>query len=78
MSTKIICRVSNCIFWENKLCTSEEIIYDPDEGCLTYDVLDDLIDFDGDDWDDDDLLNDDDDDADLLLDDDLDDEKWQL
>ena len=41
MATKIVCRASDCIFWDNKLCISEEIIYDPDEGCLTYEVLDD-------------------------------------
>ena len=46
MATKIICRASDCIFWEDKLCTSEEITYDPEEGCLTYEVLDDVIDLD--------------------------------
>ncbi len=83
MTTKIICRAIDCIFWENKLCTSEKIVYDPDEGCLTYEVLDNLVDLDddSDDWDDDGLLKDDDDelwddDDDLFLDDDLDDDKW--
>ncbi len=90
MTTKIVCRARDCIFWENKLCTSEEIIYDPDDGCLTYENMmdinldddDDLLD---DDDDDDELLDDDDDDElwddddDLfLVDDDLDDDKWQL
>ncbi len=74
MATKIICRASDCIFWENKLCTSEEIIYDPEEGCLTYEVLDDMVDLDEEEeeWeDDDDLIDDDDDWDDDLVDDDL-------
>ena len=90
MATRIICRASDCIFWENRQCTSEEIIYDPDEGCLTYEVLDDLVDLEDDegDWDDEDLIDDDtddeddtdlwDDDDDLFLDDDLDNDRWQL
>jgi hypothetical protein len=92
MATRIICRASDCIFWEDKLCTSDEIIYDPEEGCLTYEVLDDLVDLDEEDdenWDDDELLADDDDvededDDDLWDEDDLyktdDDreEKWQV
>ena len=60
MATKIICRATDCIFWEDKVCTSDEIVYDPEEGCLTYEVLDDLIDLDEDDeeWDEDELLDD--------------------
>jgi hypothetical protein len=88
MATKIICRATDCIFWENKLCTSEEIVYDPEEGCLTYEVLDDLADVEEEEeeeWEDEELL-DEDDDADLwedeeeddfmFDDDDEDDEKW--
>ncbi len=74
MATKIICRATDCIFWENKLCTSEEIIYDPEEGCLTYEILDDMADLDDDEeeWEeDDDLLDEDDDWDDDLVDDDL-------
>ncbi len=88
MATRIICRAIDCIFWDNRQCISEEIIYDPDEGCLTYEILEDLVDLEDDDWDDDELLDEDDDDDDnddlwdedddLLLDDDLDDNKWQL
>ncbi len=65
MSTKIICRANKCIFWENKICISEEIIYDPEEGCLTYEVIDlekeealwanELLTDDELDWDDDDV-----------------------
>jgi hypothetical protein len=88
MATKIICRATDCIFWENKLCTSEEIVYDPEEGCLTYEVLDDLVDMEEEEeeeWEDDELL-DEDDDADLwedeeedeifLDEDDEDDDRW--
>ncbi len=80
MATRIICRASDCIFWENKMCTSEDIIYDPDDGCLTYEILDDLVE-DEEEWDDDELLDDDDkwDDEDgLFLEDDIDDDKWQI
>ncbi len=76
MATKIICRASDCIFWEDKRCTSEEIIYDPEEGCLTYEVLDDLVDLgeDEDEWEDDELVDDDDDDDEELAWDDEEDE----
>ena len=51
---KIICRAVDCIFWEDGLCSSEEITYDLDEGCLTYEVIDDVLGMeDDDDWDDD-------------------------
>ena len=75
MATRIICRATDCIFWEDKLCTSDEIVYDPEEGCLTYEVLDDLVELDEEDeeeWDDDELLDDDDsdDDGDLWDEDD--------
>ena len=79
MATRIICKASDCIFWEDKVCTSEEITYDPDEGCLTYELLDDVIELDEDeeDWEDDELIDDDDDDdddAELWEDDDDDDD----
>jgi hypothetical protein len=75
MATRIICRATDCIFWEDKLCTSDEIVYDPEEGCLTYEVLDDLVELDEEDeeeWDDDELLDadDSDDDGDLWDEDD--------
>lgn len=60
MATKIICRASDCIFWEDKLCTSEEIIYDPEEGCLTYEVLDDLVNLEEEEWEDDELADEED------------------
>lgn len=76
MATRILCKASDCIFWEDKVCTSEEITYDPDEGCLTYEVLDDVIELDEDeeDWEDEELVDDDDDDDDADLWDDEDDD----
>jgi hypothetical protein len=58
--THIICRAISCLFWEDGVCTSEEIEYEPDAGCLTFQDLGDLEleaeedeDFDWDDEDDD-------------------------
>ena len=90
MATKIICRASDCIFWENRLCTSEEIVYDPEEGCLTYEVLDDLVELEEEDeeeWDEEELIDDDEEDDDLWDEDDLvleddddddDEDKWRV
>jgi hypothetical protein len=33
--THIICRASFCLFWDDGVCVSDEIIYEPDNGCLT-------------------------------------------
>lgn len=91
MATRIVCRATDCIFNDNKICISEEITYDPDEGCLTYEVLEDLVDLEEEDWEDDELIDDDEDedlawdeDDDLLLDEDEDleldedDDRWSL
>jgi hypothetical protein len=40
--TRIICRVSSCVFWEHGICSSEEIEYELDDGCLTFQDLGDL------------------------------------
>ena len=40
--THIICRASHCLFWEQGVCTSEEIEYEPDGGCLTFQDMGDL------------------------------------
>jgi hypothetical protein len=65
--THIICRASTCLFWEDGVCTSEEIEYEPDVGCVTFQDVGDLEledeedeEFDWDDKDDD-LFDDDDD-----------------
>jgi len=59
---KIICRAIDCIYWEDNLCSAEEITYDPEEGCMTYEVIDDILD--EEDWEDEgeeleDLIDDD-------------------
>lgn len=83
--TKISCKAIDCIYWEDGRCATDKIIYDPEEGCLTYALIDDMID--GDDWDkDDDLdITVDDDDPPFAFDDDdpeddafsdSDDENW--
>ena len=93
MTTKIVCNALDCIFNEGKACISEEIVYDPEEGCLTFEVLEDLVDLEEEDWEDEELIDEDedlgwdDDDEDIFLDDDLeedleeeedDDGKWSL
>jgi hypothetical protein len=40
--THIICRAMTCIHWEAGVCTAEEIEYEPDVGCLTFQDLGDL------------------------------------
>jgi hypothetical protein len=40
--THIVCRASNCLFWESGVCGSEEIEYEPDVGCLTFQDIGDL------------------------------------
>jgi hypothetical protein len=40
--THIICRAMNCLFWEAGVCSSEEIEYEPDTGCLTFQDIGDL------------------------------------
>jgi hypothetical protein len=67
--THIICRASNCLLWEDSVCTSEEIEYEPDVGCLTFQDVGEMVledeedeEFDWeDDKDEDDLFEDDDD-----------------
>jgi hypothetical protein len=65
--THIICRAINCLFWEDGVCSSEEIEYEPDAGCLTFQDIGDLEleaeddeDFDWEDDEDDDLYEEDD------------------
>jgi hypothetical protein len=40
--TRIICRASECVYYEDGVCGSEEIEYDPDAGCLTFEDVSDL------------------------------------
>ncbi len=53
---KVICRAIDCIFWEDGHCSAEKITYDPEEGCLAYELIDDILD--EDDWSEDDELGD--------------------
>ena len=71
--THIICRATFCLFWEEGVCSAEEIEYEPDTGCLTFQDVGDLeLDEDDDeeeefDWEDeaeDDLFDEDEDDWD--------------
>jgi hypothetical protein len=41
--TKIICRQTECLYWEKNLCTSDQILYDPEQGCLTFEPLEGLL-----------------------------------
>ena len=78
--THIICRASFCLFWDDGVCIAEEIIYEPDNGCLTLQDAGDLDlvedEEDGLAWEDDsdDLFDDDDDDDWEDADDDWEDE----
>jgi hypothetical protein len=82
--TKIICRASDCIFWEEGICSSEEITYDPEQGCLTFEGLEDVLLEDEEEWEDDDILDDealdwDEEEDELLeLDEDEIDEEWDV
>ena len=55
--TKIICRVSDCVHWDDGVCSSEQITYDPENGCLTYEGIEDAILEDDEEWDEEDILD---------------------
>ncbi len=40
--TRIRCRDRRCIFNKNGICSSEEIEYEPDAGCLTMESREDI------------------------------------
>ena len=73
--TRIICRVTACVFWEQGECNAEQIEYELDDGCLTFQAMGDLElegeadDLDWEDEEDAGLFDDDDDDWD-------DDDEW--
>ncbi len=50
--TRIRCRDSRCTFWKNGICSSDEIEYDPDAGCLTMEPREDLVEDEEAEWDD--------------------------
>lgn len=37
--THIVCRALSCVFWAEGVCGAEEIEYEPDVGCLTFQDL---------------------------------------
>lgn len=85
--TKIICRASDCIFWEEGVCSSDEMTYDPEQGCLTFEGIEDILledEEEEEEWDDDEILDDEaldwDEDEDELLDLDEDeiDDDWDV
>ena len=82
--TRIICRASDCIYWEEGTCSSEEITYDPEQGCLTFESIEDVLLEDEEEWDEEDILDEeainwDEEDDDLLdLDEDETDDDWDV
>lgn len=40
--THVICRANFCLFWEQGVCSAEEMEYEPDTGCLTCQDMGDL------------------------------------
>jgi protein MAK16 len=78
--THIICRASFCLFWEDGVCSSEEIEYEPENGCMTFQDIGDLnLEEEAEDeWDDedDDLFDEDEDDDWDDEDDDGEDDDW--
>ncbi len=56
--TRIVCRASDCIYWDEGVCSSEEITYDPENGCLTYEGIEDALLEDDEEWEDEELLDD--------------------
>ena len=40
--TQVVCRATSCLFWEQGVCGAEEIEYEPDAGCLTFQDMGDL------------------------------------
>ena len=74
--THVICRALSCVYWAEGICGAEEMEYEPDVGCLTFQDLAELEDEeeDGEDlsWDSDASLYNDDDDDDW----DDDDDEW--
>jgi hypothetical protein len=72
--THIICRASFCLFWDDGVCTAEEIEYEPDNGCLT---LQDAGELDLDEEEEEDDLDWEDDSDDGLYDDD-DEDDWDI
>ena len=74
--THIICRAISCLFWEDGVCSSEEIEYEPDAGCLTFQDIGDL-ELEAEDDDDFDWEDEEEDDDDLYDEDEWDGDDWE-
>ncbi len=48
--SRIRCRYIDCYYLESGFCTAENVIIDPDEGCLTYSHINDISLSEPDDW----------------------------
>ena len=55
--TRIRCRDRRCVFNKNGICSTEEIEYEPDAGCLTMEPREDVED-EEEEWEDDELAED--------------------
>lgn len=58
--TQIVCRQTECLYWEKNMCTSDQIIYDPEQGCLTFEPIEGLL-LEEEEWEDEEDLFDEDD-----------------
>jgi len=83
--TKIVCRASDCIYWEEGTCASEKITYDPEQGCLTHEGIEDVLLEDEEEWEEEDILDDEtldwveeDDDLLDLDEDEIDEDDWDV
>ena len=47
---RIRCRYIDCYYLESGFCSAENVLIDPDEGCLTYSHIDDVSLSDPEDW----------------------------
>jgi hypothetical protein len=47
---RIRCRFIDCYYLESGYCTAENVLIDPDEGCLTYSHIDDIALSEPEDW----------------------------
>jgi len=55
--TRIRCRDRQCIFNKNGICSSDEIEYEPDAGCLTMEERKDIEEDEPEEWEDEEELD---------------------
>jgi hypothetical protein len=73
--TRIRCRERKCTFNKNGICASDEIEYEPDAGCLTMELREDVED-DEEEFDDEDATDDLDEESDDEEEEEDEDEDW--